>query len=354
MIDTTQSAISAIGPDEPAHDWQLKPRDHAARLPREAGALKRVLERDSIQDIMQRFAEDDAVAVAAQKAYKSAGHWGLRFATLAALIGALFLLPLDVWLGEPVRVVALVLQYAALAGAVIASQYLIWRRPFDTWMKARGKAEISRVTLFDTVMEAEESAASGELPLLPLKLEYFRRYQLSVQKNYYAGQGAKHARAAGATRGWQVMSIIVTLAAFLIIAAGVLNGVAASGVPLHPMLQQLIDAVQVLRPPWSDRALLAAGIISSSLYSFAASRSLMNLDERNASRYLTNAENLAYLSDAGLEQARLAAAEGRSEDVYRFVSEIEGLVSSEHKEWVLLREIAPKPDVRLSRATPPR
>lgn len=354
MNDLTERAIAAIGPDEPAKDWQLRPREHAARLPDDAAALKRVLKHADIQDIMERFSQDDAAAVAAQKAYKSAGHWGLRCSTLAAVVGALFLLPIETWFGETARVAALVIQYAALAAAMIASRILIWKQPFDRWMKARGKAEISRVALFDTVMRAQEEERPGELPLLPLKLEYFRRYQLSVQRNYYAGQGAKHAKAAGATQGWQVLSVLVTLAALVVIVAGVLNIVAASGIPLGASLQWAIDALQVLRPPWSDRALLAAGVVSSAIYSFAASRSLMNLDERNASRYLTNAENLNYLTETGLEAARIAAAEGRSEEVAAFVAEIEGLVSSEHKEWVLLREIAPKPDVRLSRVPPPR
>ena len=354
MNDVTQRAIAAVGPDEPATDWQLRPREHAARLPVDAGALKRVLEHEDIQDIMQRFSQDDAAAVAAQKAYKSAGHWGLRCSTVAAVIGALFLMPIDTWFGETARVIALVIQYAALAAAIIASRILIWKQPFDRWMKARGKAESSRVALFDTVMSANDEVRAGELPLLPLKLEYFRRYQLSVQRNYYAGQGAKHAKAAGATQGWQVLSVLVTLAAVVVIVAGVLNIVAASGLPLHPWLQWAIEAMQILRPPWSDRALLAAGVISSALYSFAASRSLMNLDERNASRYLTNAENLSYLTETGLEGARRAAAEGRSQEVAAFVEAIEGLVSSEHKEWVLLREIAPKPNVRLSRVPPAR
>ena len=325
MLTLTQRAVTAVGPDEPAKDWRLRPLEHAATLPYDAQPLKVVLQSPAVQNIMSTFVADDAAAVAAQAVYKRAGHWGLKLATAAAIIGALFLLPFETWFGDTARSVALAAQFVALAGAMAASRYLIWKRPFDTWMKARGRAEIARVALFDAVIAADGPVTPNEIPLLPLQLEYFRRYQLSVQRNYYSGQGSKHQSAAGASRAWQLLSVLVTALASVIIVTGLIDWLVATHVPLPDPVSRAADWIKAWRPPWSDRALLAAGIVSSALYSFASSRSLMNLDERNASRYLTNAENLQYLTETGLDAARVAAADGRPEEVNRFVQSVQGL-----------------------------
>lgn len=41
----SSTAEAAIGRDDQASDWQLRPELHAGALPVEAGALKRVFER---------------------------------------------------------------------------------------------------------------------------------------------------------------------------------------------------------------------------------------------------------------------------------------------------------------------
>lgn len=348
MQDVTRRAIEAIGPDDPEHDGTFNPIERARDLPDAAGPLRRVLERADVRGIMEEFGRDDARATAAQKTYKRVAHAGLCLATFATVVGSLFLLPVEEWFGSSSRIIGLVLQFSALAGAVAASRFLYWRKPFDTWMKARGKAEIARIGLFNTLIGAEEPQTGNEIALLPLKLEYFRRYQLGVQCRYYSGQGEKHQKSAGATRVWKFMSIVVTVAAGLIIALGLIPLLASWGVPLPGWISDVGVSSRYLSPEWSERALLAAGAISSAFYSFAASRSLINLDERNASRYRTNAENLKFLAETGLADARNAAAEGRVEDVFAFVSSVQSIVSSEHKEWVLLRELAPKADPRLA------
>jgi hypothetical protein len=43
-------------------------------------------------------------------------------------------------------------------------------------MEARAEVELARLALFDQVMEAREEAQPAELPLMPLKIEYYRRY----------------------------------------------------------------------------------------------------------------------------------------------------------------------------------
>jgi hypothetical protein len=82
--------------------------------------------------------------------------------------------------------------------------------------------------------------------------------------------------------------------------------------------------------------MLALGVMASALYGLGIARSLMDLDERNASRYLTTAENLEYLTHTRLPEARAAAVADQPEAVFAFVDRAQALVSSEHQEWILL------------------
>ena len=60
----------------------------------------------------------------------------------------------------------------------------------------------------------------------------------------------------------------------------------------------------------------------------------MDLDERNASRFLTTADNLDFLTDTGLLQARQAAQAGNADEVLAFIHRVHGQISSEHREWI--------------------
>jgi hypothetical protein len=337
MQTVTQRAAAAIGKGDARVDWLLCPEQHATSLPSEAGALKRLLEQAEFQQIMSRFRAADAAAVAAQTRYKRIGRTGLYAGTLATLLGALFLLPVEPWLdGRPSSIVS-VLQTACLIIAFIASRTLAVSKPFDNWMKQRAVAEIARIELFDRVAGAEETPQDGELALLPLKLEYFRRYQLDVQRRYYRGRGTQHRQGVRRNNTWLTASLALTVVSVLL---GLLVG-------MHTAAYWL-PALQAWSPVWlvdmanaaTKRVLLALGVLASAFYGLGVARSLMDLDERNASRFLTNAENLDYISETQLVQARQAAADGRQDDVLAFVARVQDIVSSEHKEWLLLSERA--------------
>ena len=155
------------------------------------------------KDIIGHFRAADARAIAAQSRYKRIGRLGLYAATVAAVIGALFLLPIEPWLqGREARRLLRCVQVLGLVVAFLASRYLVVAKPFDAWMKNRAEAEIARVGLFNAVTDATETCREGELHLLPLALEYFRRYQLDVQRRYYSGRAMQHAAAAWRNNQW--------------------------------------------------------------------------------------------------------------------------------------------------------
>jgi hypothetical protein len=105
-----------------------------------------------------------------------------------------------------------------------------------------------------------------------------------------------------------------------------------------PALLERFLAFAVALPVDDDRWLMALGVAASALYGFATSRSLMNLDERNASRYLTTCDNLDFLAGDALQAARDQAALGNDAHVRAFVDRVQALISSEHQEWVSLRD----------------
>lgn len=342
MSDITAKAIAAIGEDQPDYDWVLKPEEHARKLPPEAGALKRILA--STTTTREAYRAHDARTIWAQARYKRAGGLALVSGLIAILIGAAFLMPITQSIPTAVRQTATIVEYFMLFIAFIAARYLSRSRPFETWMSERAQAEVSRVQMFNDVMQHPASAEGGELPSLPLKLEYFRRYQMDVQRRYYLGRGNQHARAAGHTKFWEICSLLLgLLAGFVALLAAlpvvdiVFPGATASLGPIAT-LGAILHA--------DDNRWLALGVAASALYGHSVSRSYMNLDERNASRYLTTFENLDLLSREELPAARQHAAEGNEKAVSDFVERVQALISSEHQEWIKWRKLAPQPHVR--------
>lgn len=335
------TAEAAIGRDDQASDWQLRPELHAGPLPAEAGALKRVLERAELKDIVARYRTADAAAVVAQRRYKRIGRLGLYATTVATLVGAFFLLPIEPWLRGAPAAMASTVQVLALVVAFLASRLLAVGSPFDAWMKKRAEAEIARIALFEEVGRANETAREGELDLLPLKLEYFRRYQLEVQRRYYHGRGAQHRAAAWRNNRWLSVSLLVTVVSIGIGAIAALHIAAAWGAAVPGWMLQWFSG---LAGPQANRLALGLGTIASGLYGLGVARSLMDLDERNASRFLTTADNLEYLAANGLAGAREAAAAGRQDDVLAFIRRVQEQISSEHREWIALSAREQGPD----------
>jgi len=342
MDEIPKRAEILIGADDPASDWKLAPEAHAAKLPPEAGALRRVLEQPAVREIMAQFEAADAAAVAAQAKYKRVARLRLYAGLSATIIGATFVLPLETWMSSTWRSIPAAVQYGCLCASLLAALYLSRIRPFDAWMKARARAEIARISLFNLIINSpDEQPRPDETAPLPLKLEYFRRYQLDVQRRYYSGRGAQHMRAAGQTRRWQAMSIGLTGLAGAIALIAALKIVIDLGISVPAWIESVNSAALHYLPSWTNKATLAIGIVASALFSASVARSLMDLDERNASRYLTTAANLDHVRAAGLAQAREQAAAGNVDAVREFVGQIQRMVSAEHQEWILLGETAP-------------
>jgi hypothetical protein len=324
------SASAALGADQPDANWRLEPLDNARKMTPAAGALKRILQRHEVRKLMDDFVRHDAAAVAAQQRYKLWSKLAIWTRLGAIAVGALFLLPALAASrpGDPVYQVAIGLQYGCLALAFMFTALVTYRKLFSRWMTARARAEAARHALFNFVVEAQEASEKGEMPALPLQLEYFRRYQLDVQIRYYSGRGQQHASAAGATV--QAMRLLQLLSA-------------CAAVPVVLVVLHWFGFALIFDELWG-KGFLVFGVIASGLFASLLAVSQMNLDERNADRYSVTHQNLEFLRKAQLDQARDAAARGDKATVLDFVHAAHRLISSEHQEWLVLKECVHRPE----------
>jgi len=171
---------------------------------------------------------------------------------------------------------------------------------------------------------------------LPLKLEYFRRFLLDSQIAYYKDSRNEHLHAAGRTQVWKLLNLV-----FIVLATvGILYSLGALGGGRQ----------------WGDeqtqRAVIAFMTLVSAVLATYSDISLMDMDDRNAARYETTYANLARLRDDFLERVRLAAEEGNESAVTAFTRLVLDQLSSEHREWVLIRDLAPRPDLELLASLP--
>ncbi len=364
VASVTELAMEAIGEYTPDRDWRIDPETHAEKLPAAAGPLIRVLERADLQELMKRFRGADREAVKQQRAYKRYGRAAIILNTAAAIAGAVSLYAGGIFRSESAAAAAATgdavqqtivetlslyipaFQVAFILLALLAAQIVIRLRPFDKWMKARAEAEIARNEIFWRVTTADEPTREGELPLLPLQLEYFQRYQLQTQLSYYAERGAQHRKTAEgrATRRGLYTAVGGFVAAPIpFVATSLFGGSETIGVAFEELFASQAD--DVFSNVVFNEGFALAGIIIASMLSALEALRLLSQDTRNASRYGATFANLRFLADRYLNPAREAAADGDREAVEDFVLAVNEQISSEHKEWILLQEESAMPEI---------
>ncbi len=341
MSAITKAAIEAVGSEKP-EDWQLKPETHAEKLQAKAGPLKRVLEQNAQSKIIDRYYRADRQAIAAQKRYKNLALNAAIASFLAVFIAGFLLLPLSTELSPRLLSWLSGIQFVLIIISFIFSLLISYFKPFEIWMRKRAEAENARHALFNQIMSAkEETQGDDELELLPLQLEYFRRFQLDVQRLYYSRRGAQHARAVRYMTVWRVVALILIILAVIPLVSS-LQGYNWMPDLLRPLFDPVLTGTDVLQ-----RNFLFFGLLGAALQGLLASVSLISQHERNAARYLDTFQNLEDLASRPLEEARVAAANGDRERVLAFVALVQDQISSEHREWIALRSIAP--DLALDR-----
>ncbi|KPJ90650.1 MAG: hypothetical protein AMJ53_13185 [Gammaproteobacteria bacterium SG8_11] len=307
-------AKTAIGEYEP-EDWLLDPQQHAARMAPEAGPLQRILQGAAPKVIIEQYEKADAEAGKYQNDYKRIARLEIYLSSIAAIIGAivLYLASEATSTSDIIRQGLLLVQVLCIAGSVAAKYQIHSNNSFINWQQSRTAAETARIELFETVCglrkdSPKETAQGDELPLLPLQLEYFLRYQLRVQLNYYNQRGEQHKKAA---RQYVTIGSAITF-------------IATVGASLGGMAADFGD--------WVSVAALA-GLVAPVLLAAQTSLSRLNQDERNAARYAIthrHLQNYEKKADTIREFANADNVDG----VHAYIRSVNELISVEHKEWM--------------------
>ncbi len=199
-----------------------------------------------------------------------------------------------------------------------------------------------RHRVFETVFEAKEQAQADEIPLLPLKLEYFRRYQLDVQQAYHSKRAAENERRVRMARRF---SIPVAIAVILWFAALFIEVLSAWGeqAPLPGFIPSFVyhamAYLQYIATDYTDIKFLILGAGLTILYGLLFLLTTLNSNLRNAARFAHARENLKYLRNTGLEEARRAAAKGEEAKVMNYANRIHSAMSAELNDWVRLMDL---------------
>ncbi len=302
---------TAIGPDD-ADDWSIEPTKFPGQVEESAPGLAGHLRHSSLTETARRYEMLDQQAVDAQSRFKrmlmGATWWLFAAATVSALLAAATVfLPEDATPLSRVVVVTLGVS-AALAGVrsamlifVVENEGLLKR-----WMTTRANAEMERLGYFNGVVQ--RVAESRAKPRVMLEaLEFFRRYQLSVQQRYYEGRGAQHDTSSKKT---------------------VRMGASAAGlIALSSGLAGIGAAFET-----SMAALAAVGAVGAALSTAASRREEINQDVRNAERYARTAHSLSKIRE-GHSDIQTALALGKSEPLFRYVARVQSQISLEHRQW---------------------
>ncbi len=301
-------------------DWILEPEKHAQLLPPQAGALQRVLKGTAVSPLVVLYLRSDKEAIRFQALYKKWGRREILLSAAAAFIGASILYLAgsaveDTW--KPyvamIRTPLLLVQAGCVAAVATVKHFLQQGKFFQKWMQERSKAESVRIEYFETILGMRKvgiprNQEEGEMGLLPLQLEYFRRYQLEMQMKFYCGRASEHDEAARKTLG---IGAWITFGAALAAAIGGLRA-------------ELGD--------WVSSAAIV-GLVAPILLGMQTSISRLNQNEQIAGRYKITEEHLRRCYQH-LGEARTAAEKGDREPVFEFVERVHGVLSTEHQEWL--------------------
>lgn len=320
-----REAVDIIGTQQP-DDYVIAPISHAQVYAEKATSLSIVLQQAGPQMEAEAYAKEDEKALKAQTTYRRwmglANKASLATSTLGGLAMAWSLLPPEItanrtWLLSLLGICSF--SSAALGGM---SLYLLRSgQLLETWMGYRAAAETHRITYFQTVLDRAKSV-QGELPILAL--EYFRRYQFDVQRNYYSVRSEDHLKSA---------NVSVWIGGF-----GILVAFLSSAASVFPQV--------------TNAAFNVFTVIGSALGAYAIGREQLTQDRRNAERYARTHRSLTTLGHS-LDKVRVAVENSNIEALVEFANAINEQVSLEHRQWLTETEATRSVQTKIEAALKP-
>jgi hypothetical protein len=310
------AARRAEGPDDSwAADHAIEPLEHARLYAGIAPELAHRLRASDVRVAAECFTERDGRANELRRELGWLSEWA-RTSVLVAGISAALLVATAGFAGVPqidatlLRLLVLALSVTAVVASAAAAG-LIYRirggALSERWMRRRAEAEAERLRFFSLIVDGSRF----DEPLL--QLEYFRRFQLDVQRKFFRDRADQHRRRAD--RRFSVVAITMVMAGIATGVAGVLGAAVATA--------------------WTGVAALA--LVAQAFGARAENREAAEQSARHAERY----EQTALILDrlyARLDEVREATAalppDAPPEAMRALVAAVHERMELEHREWL--------------------
>jgi hypothetical protein len=304
-----KDAAAALGVGR-IDDYNISPTKHADALETSAAGLSKILRGSQLRTAASQYEEKDLAATEAERAFRKVAkraNWAVFLSSCfgAALLIAPSLVPDSKWL-------LVTLGCCGILSGALAAMWLFEIRQgnlLEAWMAERARAEAERLKYFELATQSVENSESAGIPLPLLQLEYFRRYQLDVQRAYYRKRRQDHKQTAD--KFLTLGAYAVGLGALATGFGGILGG--------------------ALNPRWACLAALAT--TASALSAFASTNEALGQDRRNEELYGKTKDALAELA-AKLDEVRAAVAKGDRVSLKQFVAAVHEQLFIEHKQWL--------------------
>jgi len=299
-------------------DYILKPTKHYEMFQSSAPEFAQTFRTSEIEAVAKKFEGHDNQANSARKIFKlytKRVRWSLFtmvcFSTALIVVSSLF--------GQDVKstfasILFISFTILAITAGYLTNTYLSLiknKKLFENWMKSRASAEMQRLEYFILVIKSTlgevsiENATSNKL----LKLEFFRRFQLDMQINYYGNRGKDHRINAG--KAITISTWLLSGTSFTAAIAGILG--------------------TALSPKWGIVA--AIGLILQALATMVLTQESVNQDQRNEERYSRTKEALDKIRGR-IDKVRESVAEGNDDVLMSFVQTAHEQLSLEHRQWI--------------------
>ena len=314
-IEEAMRIVDAQAPAGARPDYVLNPLQHAVLFEQAAPELAERLRGSDLRVSAESYVERDARASGLQAEFRRKSARARNSALLSSVAASLLVasagaalipgLPRGALDGAVILLSVVTVVTGALAAGWI--QAIRGSTLLERWMKRRAEAETERSRFFQLLVLETRL----ENPLL--QLEYFRRFQLDVQRAYFDSRGEQQRRSADR----QILVVAMATAV-----AGIATGVAGVlGASVHPA--------------WISLA--AFGLVAQAFIARAESRLASDQSVRNADRYeqtRVSLDEFYRLLDRVRTATAAAGADGDLSVMREYVTAVHDRLAEEHRQWL--------------------
>jgi hypothetical protein len=324
------------------HDQRPQIERALAALPPDA-PLRQVV--DAHDDKLRAYELANDAATRAQQFYKRWGITALLLTTIAALLSATTLFPIERYYPQIVALRPYVsgLQSAANVVALVIVWRLAGSGAIGRWMQSRAEAERLRGAYFRAIIAAPTPPDANAPHSWNEKLAVLEAAHLDHQRRNFASAEKRHRGVSSMLRGPKMAATIATGIGILIGAAALAQ---VLGIPFASHLLAFLGDVLAEPARWQ----IGLNSIASSLLAYASARATVTQDERNAALYALTGRRLDDLRTTERREAVAAAASaGDGAAVTAYAEAAQAILDADHQAWLLNR-----PPVNPTAGPPPR